>query len=304
MICCEITKKLQDATGEMPLSVDFEIDKGERVALYGPSGAGKTSTLRMLAGLMEPDSGFIEVNGTVWYDSKTNVKRNPGKRNIGFVFQDFALFPNMTVGENLRYAKGKRKNALSVTELIEVMELGDLQHRLPGVLSGGQQQRVALARALVGNPDLLLMDEPLSALDTEMRQRLQAYLSAVHKQYGITMIFISHDLGEVFNLADRVLLMQRGIVIQKGTPEEVFNVPKRDGDFTILGVLLRKITESQEICNIAVRVQSQIFTFAVPQALVDGVEIGNQIQLSGYLSEITINQITASTRTFGSQIKP
>jgi molybdate transport system ATP-binding protein len=291
MISCQIIKKLHDALGDMPLGLNFDVQQGERIALYGPSGAGKTSTLRMLAGLMEPDSGFIEVNGIVWYDSKTKIKLKPGKRNIGFVFQDFALFPNMTVVENLRFAKGDKKNALSVSELLEVMELGDLQHRLPVVLSGGQQQRVALARALVGNPDLLLMDEPLSALDPEMRQRLQAYLSAVHEQYGTTMIFISHNLGEVFKLADRVLVLERGKVIQEGSPEAVFLNPNAGGDFSIAGLLLYKKFKSQGIYTITVQTQSQIITLTVPEPLIAEVEVGSQIQLSADLSNPKIIKI-------------
>ena len=169
MITIHINKELQSSTGEMPLNVDISLEAGSLLTLFGNSGAGKTSILRMLAGLFEPDSGKIIVNDRVWFDSENKINIQPQKRNVGMVFQDYALFPNMTVKQNLEFALQKRQRNVIVTELIEIMELGILQNRKPHTLSGGQRQRVALARALVPKPEILLLDEPLAALDNEMR---------------------------------------------------------------------------------------------------------------------------------------
>lgn len=295
MIRAQLSKQLRDAEGKMHLQVDLAIEKGERVALFGPSGAGKTSTLRMLAGLMEPDAGFIEVQGVCWYDSKTKVRLKPGKRNIGFVFQDFALFPNMTVLENLRFAQGGTKNGPSISELLEVMELGALQHRLPGVLSGGQQQRVAVARALVTGPEILMLDEPLSALDNDARSRLQDYLRQVQGQFGTTLLFISHEIGELFQLAQRVLVMERGLIIKEGTPEQVFlgAMPHDTQDeFTVTGVLLKKEFNMESNCTISIASQSRLQTFVVRKEWVAEIEVGDQIQFSAVLSDPKITKIS------------
>lgn len=295
MIRAQLSKQLRDAEGKMYLQVDLAIEKGERVALFGPSGAGKTSTLRMLAGLMEPDAGFIEAHGVCWYDSKTKVRLKPGKRNIGFVFQDFALFPNMTVLENLRFAQGGTKNGPSISELLEVMELGALQHRLPGVLSGGQQQRVAVARALVTEPDMLMLDEPLSALDNDTRSRLQDYLRQVQGQFGTTLLFISHEIGELYQLAQRVLVMERGLIIKEGTPEQVFlgAMPHDTQDeFTVTGVLLKKEFNMEGNFTITIASQSRLQTFVVHQEWVAEIEVGDQIQFSAVLSDPKIMKIS------------
>ena len=155
MIFLDLHKKLQGSDGELLLHIAVEIPSGSFVTLFGPSGAGKTSTLRMLAGLMEPDSGKIVVGSETWYDSAKKINLSTQKRNIGYVFQDYALFPHLTVRENLEFALKNRKESNIIDELIELTELGDLQQRKPGTLSGGQQQRVALARSLVQKPKLL-----------------------------------------------------------------------------------------------------------------------------------------------------
>ena len=224
MIRIAIQKKLFSATGAMQLDVDLAIREGELVTLYGPSGAGKTSVLRMLCGLSLPDDGVIAVHDECWFDSSKKINRKPQARNIGIVFQDYALFPNLTVKENLRYALKKGQPETIVNELLELMELINLHDKKPEFLSGGQRQRVALARAIVRQPKILLLDEPLSALDTTLRVKLQDYILRVHEQYRLTTILVSHDIMEVIRLSSRVFLMEHGKIVRQGAPGDILPV--------------------------------------------------------------------------------
>ena len=184
----------------MQLDVEFTIQEGELVTLYGPSGAGKTTVLRMLCGLSTPDEGRISVRGQPWLDSAKKINLKPQHRDIGIVFQDYALFPNLTVKENLRYALKQDQPDAIVNELLEMMELTNLHDKKPELLSGGQRQRVALARAIVRKPRILLLDEPMSALDTALRVKIQDYILRVHEQFKLTTILVSHDIMEVIRL--------------------------------------------------------------------------------------------------------
>jgi molybdate transport system ATP-binding protein len=226
MIELSIQKVLNFSNGVMPLDVQLNIKEGEFIGFYGSSGAGKTSLLRILAGLLEPDSGEIIINNTTWFSSKQSINLSPQRRQVGFVFQDYALFPNMTVKENLLFALKKGQNSNIIKELIELTELGSLQNIKPKLLSGGQQQRVALARALVQQPKLLLLDEPLSALDVTMRHQLQDYLLETHKSYGITTVLVSHDINELSRLVDKVVELKQGKVIGIHEPNEIFKRSK------------------------------------------------------------------------------
>jgi molybdate transport system ATP-binding protein len=216
-----LTRTLHSASGPLQLNVHTIIEAGTFVTLFGPSGAGKTSILRMLAGLTDADQGKICVNGVTWFDSDERINLPPQKRSIGFVFQDYALFPNLTVRENVAYAADKNEPRW-VDELLGLVGLASLQHRLPGTLSGGQKQRVALARAIARKPAILLLDEPLSALDIELRSQLQDDLARLHQRFGLTTLLVSHDVGEVFKLSQRVLRLEGGRIVQSGTPAEVF----------------------------------------------------------------------------------
>ena len=222
MIEFNLKKKLFSADGLMELQVDVQIEAHSFVTIYGKSGAGKTSILRMLAGLMYPDTGYIWVNGKVWLDTKKNIDRPPQKRSIGFLFQDYALFPNMTVRQNLHFALTKGQAPQIIDDLIELVELGDLQHRKPNMLSGGQKQRVALARSLVQRPQILMLDEPLSALDIDMQYKLQQYILCLHYEYELTTILISHDLAEIIKMSDYVLAIEQGRITKQGQPAEIF----------------------------------------------------------------------------------
>jgi molybdate transport system ATP-binding protein len=221
MIEFSVTRMLHTADGPLRLEAQAALADGSFVTLSGPSGAGKTTLLRMLAGLTPPDSGRIVVNGRTWFDAAAKIALPPQQRSIGFVFQDYALFPNLNVRENIAYAAPKG-DAAWVNELLDATGLLGLQQRLPARLSGGQKQRVALARALARKPLLLLLDEPLSALDGELRRRMQDDLLGLHQRFGFTALLVSHDVGEVFRLSQRVLRLEAGRIAQDGTPAEVF----------------------------------------------------------------------------------
>ena len=196
----DIKKKMLSANGEMNLDINTTLQMGELITLFGPSGAGKTTLLRIMAGLVQPDSGHLEVDGEVWFDSDKKINLPPQQRGIGFMFQDYALFPNMTVEENLAFAQDEKDNS-RITELIDTFGLNEFRKRKPAGLSGGQKQRVALARALARKPNLLLLDEPLSALDASMRTSLQDEIAHAHQLFGATTLLVSHDMNEVFRLS-------------------------------------------------------------------------------------------------------
>ena len=202
MIDFALQKKLHTADGEMHLQIQVQIESGKFMTLYGSSGAGKTSVLRMLAGFMKPDNGCIKMNDVVWFDALKRINMQPQQRSIGFVFQDYALFPNMNVRENIVFALNKNDNKNIVDELLELTGLTMLASRKIETLSGGQKQRVALARAIAKKPLLLLLDEPLSAIDNTMRAQLQTTLLQVHERFNLTTILVSHDMDEIIKLSD------------------------------------------------------------------------------------------------------
>jgi putative spermidine/putrescine transport system ATP-binding protein len=205
---------------------DFNLgmETGEFVSFLGPSGCGKTTTLRMIAGFEQPTQGTIVLDG----EDITNV--SPNKRNVGMVFQSYALFPNMTVGDNVGFGLKVRKRPKDqirkrVGELLDLVNLGDKGNRFPYQLSGGQQQRVALARALAYEPQVLLLDEPLSALDAKIRVSLRNEIRSIQRQLGITTVYVTHDQEEALSLSDRIVVMSQGRIEQIGTPFEIYNFP-------------------------------------------------------------------------------
>ena len=212
---------------------------GSIVAVTGPSGSGKTTFLRQLAGLIQPESGHIQYGEELWLNTKSAFNLPVQKRRTGFVFQDYALFPHLSVRENLSFALDKGADKKVIDELLQAVGLVQLADRKPHQLSGGQQQRVALARALVRKPNLLLLDEPLSALDHSMRTDLQDLLLKFHRELGFTMIIVTHDLGEIFRLANQVIVIENGKIVKQGTPARVY-LSDQDisGDIIIYGEVL------------------------------------------------------------------
>jgi len=216
MIQIDIHKKLHGSQGEMHLDVTLEIRTGAFITLMGESGSGKTTLLRILAGL-EKAEGKITVADTLWLDRQKMLP--PQQRVIGFVFQDYALFDHMNVEENLLFVNDDKALA---KKLLEMTELSRLSHRNVKGLSGGQKQRVSLCRAMMKQPKLLLMDEPLSALDPAMRTKLQDEILKLHKMFGTTTIMVSHDTDASYHLSDRILVLDHGKIIADGIPKEIF----------------------------------------------------------------------------------
>ena len=290
MIEIDIYKTLEAADGEMELRIQLNIAKGEFVTLYGASGAGKTSTFRILSGLMKADKGTIKVNGKTWFDSAQKINLTPQQRKIAYVFQDYALFPNMTVRQNLEFALRKNQNKKIVLDLIDLMELGALQNKKPEKLSGGQQQRVALARALVQQTEILLLDEPLSALDIKIRLKLQNYLLKLHKAYNLTTIMISHDIGEIIKMADQVLVLEKGKIIKQGTPDKVFINEKVNGDFKLIGEVL-KIEQKEQQFIITALIQDNVVKLIAEESAVKELKLGDKIMLVSKTFNPTIHKI-------------
>jgi molybdate transport system ATP-binding protein len=221
VLSINIEREMLTSEGKNLLKVYLEIANNELLCLFGHSGAGKTTLLRILAGLFTPDRGFISFKGEVWYDSAKKINLSPQQRNVGYMFQDYALFPNMTVRRNIEFAQ-KVKNTEEVDNLLNHFGLETLQKQYPAKLSGGQKQRVALARALAAKPNLLLLDEPLSALDEEMRLNLQDEILKAHEMLNSVTLLVSHDKDEVRKLASTVVLLRNGAITAQGKPEEVF----------------------------------------------------------------------------------
>jgi len=232
MIEIDVQKELLGSLGKMNLHVNVSIEKQNFVALSGQSGSGKTTLLRILAGL-ESAKGNIRVDNEVWLDGAHALP--PQQRGIGFVFQDYALFPNMSVLENLLFV---RKDKDLAKQLLELTELTELSLRKPATLSGGQKQRVSLCRAMMNRPKLLLMDEPLSALDPLMRNKLQHEILTLHKAFGTTTIMVSHDPSEIYRLSSRVIVLSQGEVIQDGDAKSVFLRTQGSQKFSFEGEVL------------------------------------------------------------------
>lgn len=210
--------------------LDLRIEVGSFTSLLGPSGCGKTTVLNLIAGLDQPSAGVVKIQEHVVFDGTRRVDVPTEKRNIGFVFQTYALWPHMTVLQNVAYPLRIRKVDRSTRnrtarEILEWLELGQLQDRYPFQLSGGQQQRVAIARSLVYRAKLMLLDEPLSNLDAQLRERARSWLADVHREFDLTTILVTHDQGEAMSLSDRVILLNGGQVVQDGRADEIYNAP-------------------------------------------------------------------------------
>ena len=217
MIEISCKKELNGGGGKFMLEAELAFESGDFIALYGASGGGKTTILRLIAGFEAPQSGFIRVGDKIFFDDKINLA--PQKRNIGFLFQDYALFENMNVFKNLLFAKDDISLA---NKLLDICSLTSLKNAKISTLSGGQKQRVALARAVMRKPEILLLDEPLSALDNAMREKLQNYLLALHDEFKMSIVLVSHDIAEIYKLCNKVFVLENGKISRSGTASEIF----------------------------------------------------------------------------------
>ena len=200
----------------------FDIPRGKITALFGPSGAGKSSVLRLISGLEMAEDGFISNGNETWFDKAKGINLHPQQRSVGFVFQDYALFPHMTVEKNVAYGIKEKWRMKEIKDLIGIAGLSGYERHYPAQLSGGQKQRVSLIRAIARKPDILLLDEPFSALDWQTRIQLQEDVKNIIKQFNVTTMYVTHDVSEVYKLANNVIVMESGKEVKRGTPEEVF----------------------------------------------------------------------------------
>ncbi len=278
MIHINISRQLQFFNGNKPLSVNIILPKNNIIAIYGESGAGKTTLLKIIAGLVKPDEGFIKMDNTIWLDVKHHINIPPQQRSIGFVFQDYALFPNMTVLQNLQYAANKKEDDSFILHLAEMVSLQSFLHAKPSQLSGGQQQRVALIRALVRKPKLVLLDEPLSALDTDLRYQLGAALQQLQKELSFTAILVSHNKEEVCALAQHVIQLQEGEVVFEGAPKQLFTASRFTGKLQLTAKVI-SIKPNADVCFIELSTGANTISLTLQLTELKNVSIGDTITI-------------------------
>lgn len=255
---------------------NLEVEKGEFVSFLGPSGCGKTTTLRMVAGFETP------TYGTITLDSTDITNKAPNQRNMGMIFQSYALFPNLTVAQNIGFGLRVRSSNRSdvrerVREMVSLVNLDEHVEKYPFQLSGGQQQRVALARALAIRPDVLLLDEPLSALDAKIRVNLRAQIREIQKRLGITAIFVTHDQEEALSISDRIVVMEAGAIEQVGTPFDIYNFPQTPFVASFVGSLNSALAEVTDPANGLVSLNGVQFASA---AKMDGRKKGDMVRIA------------------------
>ncbi len=275
MIEIDIEKKLIGAEGKFNLKFSFSSDKNTFLSIFGKSGSGKTTILRIIAGLEKADRGKIVVNNKVWLDTEKGIDIPPQKRNVGFVFQNYALFPNMTVLENILFAMNK-KDVKKALEILKDVELEPLKDRYPNTLSGGQQQRVALARAIARNPEILLLDEPLSALDFSIRFKLQDLIKKLHQKFQLTTILVSHEPQEVIKLSDVVVHIENGKVLKVGNPLDIFKKKEVSAKFSFFGYVVN--IKKVDILYLAViNIGTDIVEVALTEDDIKDIKIGDRV---------------------------
>jgi len=225
-----LSVQFKKAFADFSMDVSWQAGR-EIVVLFGPSGAGKSLTFQIMAGLVAPDEGHIQLGDAVFYDAQSDINRSPQSREIGYLFQHYALFPHMTTRENVLYGHRQPRSSEAAADFAAMLtrfHLEGLEQRYPGALSGGQRQRVALARALMRKPKVLLLDEPLSAVDLTVRRSIRTELKTLQRALGIPMVIITHDLGEALAMADQLIIYEHGRVVQAGTPEAIVQNPQND----------------------------------------------------------------------------
>lgn len=278
MIEIDVIKKLASEDHQLTFDVKVDIPDGSLTAIYGPSGAGKTTLLNIIAGILKSDSGIISFRNNTWFSSKSQTFVPPNKRKIGFVFQDYALFNHMTVEQNLNYAASKG-NLSIIDTLLEEMQLTELRKRKPSTLSGGQKQRVALARALAQQPEILLMDEPLSALDHSIRSKLQDYILWAHKKFELTTLLVSHNVAEIHKLADQVFVMEDGKITNQGKPIDIFTNRSISGKFQFSGEVVQ-VTRNDIMYVVSVLIGKHIVKVVCDWETQKELKIGDRVMVA------------------------
>jgi molybdate transport system ATP-binding protein len=272
MIKIDIHKNLHGSDGDMSLRVELELESKSFVALSGKSGSGKSTFLRILAGL-EEGQGYIEVDGEIWLDD--NFVQTPQNRSIGFVFQDYALFDNMSVENNLLYVNSDKELS---NYLLEITELTQLKNRSPSTLSGGQKQRVSICRAMMRRPKLLLMDEPLSALDPLMRSKLQDEIISIHKEFGTTTIIVSHEPSEIYKMTNRMIVLNSGTIVDDGNPKDILLYTNGTQKFSFTGEIL-DIKKVDVIYIAIISIGQQIVEVVISSSEAQNLKIGDKISV-------------------------
>lgn len=270
---------------QFSIDCSFEIADGKFAALYGKSGSGKTTILRMIAGFLTPSSGEIKFADKILFNGSINLCAQ--KRNIGYLFQDYALFPNMNVMQNLLFANKDRAFA---DELLSLVELRQYKDASICRLSGGQKQRVALARALMRRPEILLLDEPLSALDQDIRVKLQDYLTQIHQKFKMTTIIVSHDVGEIYKLADIVFEVENGKITNRGTPKEIFLKNAGSQKFSFEAKILN-IEKRDSIYIAIIEVGGRIAEIVLTKNELSNLKIGDLILVGAKAFKISAKAI-------------
>lgn len=278
MIELDIKKKINTVDGDILLDVAMKIAPGEFACIYGDSGTGKTTLLRILAGLENVATGYVKANAGTWFDDELNINIPPQMRNTGFVTQNPSLFPNMNVLENILYGVGKKVDKDYLEYLLIQCGVECFKERKPQKLSGGQQQRVALIRALIRKPALLLLDEPFSALDVKTRQNLQDLVVRIHKMIGVTTLMVSHDTSEISKVAQKVFILDKGKIQKSGPPADIFSAHAMSGKFRFMGKVL-SIDKVDIINKVTISVGNDIVFAAALDEEIRGISEGGYVYL-------------------------
>ncbi len=305
-------KNLNKSFGETHVlrGINLSVGKGEFITLLGSSGCGKTTTLRIIAGLETADSGSVFLEGT----DISNYE--PNKRNVNTVFQNYALFPHLTVAENIGYSlkirnKSKAEIKEKVAQMLKIIQLEGYEKKMPSELSGGQAQRVAIGRSIISEPKILLLDEPLGALDLQLRRNMQTELKKLQKQFGITFVYITHDQEEAINMSDRIAVMRNGLFEQIGTPYEIYTNPKTayvarfvgssnilHGEILSISGNIAKVSTSYGVC--LARISGDFY--ASPNQRVGVAVRGENIELNAENADFGLDATVAEVRFYGSML--
>jgi len=285
MVEVKLSKKLFS----FELNIDLRVDKGSFVSIFGPSGAGKTTILRLIAGLEKPDFGYIKVDNEIWYSSEHNINLPTRLRKIGFVFQDYALFENMSVGKNIEFALESKSDSKLVDELLELVQLKEYKNQKISILSGGQKQRLALIRALARKPKLLLLDEPMSALDLSLRVSLQDELLLLQKKFNTTALMVSHEVSEVAKLSNYIYIVKDGKILKHGKTQEIFGID--ENNVNIIGTVIEK-KAGDVIGKVKVLIGVSLIYLPVSKELLATLSVGDKVLITINAFKSTISKVS------------